>query len=416
MNIKTLTLGCIVVGALSLNAADWPQWHGPNRDGHAGTGETLPEKLPADMKPDWKISIGGGFSSVVVAGDKLVYMDGDGTQEAAHCLDAKTGHELWKQSIAPEFSDEWGHGTRSTPIVDGSRAYVTSCNGEFRCLDLASGKVIWSASFEKDFGVKFLGSKANEGTASRRGNNGSPVIDGKVIFVPVGSTEGASLVAFEKEKGTILWKAGNDEAAYSSPMVVDLAGVRQVIYLNAEGLCGFRRGDGKLLWRVPIVTGAKRHACSPVIVGDNIVMNSYTYGMASFLVTKNGEDVGAKEAWRNKDLKINLATPVLVGGFLYSHGPNKNYVCVDASNGQVKWTQPGFGEQVSHTTAFGDKLAVTTDAGQLIVIKANPNRYEELSRAQVCGKTWSFPTWANGKLFIRDNRELACYPMADAAK
>lgn len=414
--MNPLALASILAATLSLGAADWPQWRGPTRDGQAGPGEILPDKLPADMKSDWKLSIGGGFSSPTVVGEKLVYMDGDGTQEAAHCLDAKTGRELWKQPIAPDFSDEWGHGTRSTPIIDDGRAYVTSCNGEFRCLDLATSKILWSASFEKDFGVKFLGSKANEGTASRRGNNGSPAIDGKAIFVPVGSTDGASLVAFDKEKGAVLWKAGNDEAAYSSPLIVDMAGVRQVIYLNAEGLCGFRRGDGKLLWRVPIVTGAKRHACTPVIVGDNIVMNSYTYGMASFLVSKNGDEVTAKEAWRNKDIKINLATPVLVGGFLYSHGPNKNYVCVDAANGQIKWTQPGFGEQVSHTTAFGDKLAVTTDAGQLIILKANPNHYEELARAQVCGKTWSFPAWANGKLYIRDNRELACYTISEAIR
>jgi outer membrane protein assembly factor BamB len=111
-----------------------------------------------------------------------------------------------------------------------------------------------------------------------------------------------------------------------------------------------------------------------------------------------------------------LGTPILVGGFLYCHGPNKNYVCVDASSGEVKWTQNGFGEQISHTTAFGDKLAVLTDAGQLIVIKANPNKYEELSRAQVCGKTWTYPTWANGELFVRDNRELACYPIAEAIR
>ena len=163
-------------------------------------------------------------------------------------------------------------------------------------------------------------------------------------------------------------------------------------------------------------TNAKRHACTPVIFGDNIVVASHTFGVISFLVSKNGDDVTAKEAWRNKEMKINLATPVLVGGFLYSHGPSKNFACVDASNGQTKWTQAGFGEQVSHTVAYGDKLAVLTDAGELIVIKANPEKYHELARAQVSGKSWVYPAAANGKLYIRDTKDLACYPIAESTR
>ena len=135
-----------------------------------------------------------------------------------------------------------------------------------------------------------------------------------------------------------------------------------------------------------------------------------------FVVSKNGDDVTARQAWQNKEMKINLATPVLLGGFLYSHGPSKNFACIDASTGQTKWTQAGFGEQVSHTVAYGDKLAVLTDAGELIVIKANPEKYQELSRAQVCGKSWVYPAAANGKLYIRDTRELACYPTAESTR
>src|ERR1043166_232686 len=124
--------------------------------------------------------------------------------------------------------DEWGGGPRSTPLIDSDRLYVQSCDGEFRCLNLADGKDLWSVSFEKDFGVKFLGSKVNEGTATRRGNNGWGVIEGERLTLPVGSTQGASLVCFNKLSGKVLWKAGSDEAAYSSLMIATLAGMRQV--------------------------------------------------------------------------------------------------------------------------------------------------------------------------------------------
>src|SRR5207249_1190634 len=151
--------------------------------------------------------------------------------------------------------------------------------------NLADGKVIWGTSFEKDFGVKFVGSKANEGTASRRGNNGSGVIDGERVVVPVGSTNGASLVCFNKRTGAILWKSGDDEAAYSSLMVATLAGVKQVVAFTAEALLGAGLETGKILWRVPLQTNAKRHAASPVIVDDHVMVNSHTFGLICLKVS-----------------------------------------------------------------------------------------------------------------------------------
>lgn len=415
MNTKTF-LATIALSLFPITAADWPQWLGPTHDGHAGVGEKLKDKIPNDLTPVFRLPIGTGFSGPVVAGDRLVFVDGVGEDEITHCVDFKTQKETWKQVFAPKYTDEWGSGTRATPIIDGNRVYAQSCNGEFRCFNLADGKVLWSASFEKDFGVKFLGSKAREGTASRRGNDGSPVIDGDLIFVPVGQTEGASVVAFNKENGKVIWKSGNDEAAYSSLVVADIAGVRQVIHFNAEGLIGYNRDSGKQLWRVPIVTNAKRHAMTPIIIGDNIVINTHTVGMISYLISKDGDKMTARESWANKDLKINLSTPALVSGFLYNHGPNRNYVCVDASNGQTKWTQSGFGEQVSTTIVVGEKLVVVTDTGELLILKPNPNRYEELARMQVCGKTWNFPAFADGKLYVRDQREIACYAIGESTR
>ena len=172
--------------ATRLVAGDWPQWHGPTRDCRVPEGERVPTSLPPDLNAAWKISIGGGFSSPVVAGDKLVYLDENGKQEVANLIETKTGKRIWNVPFADRYEDEWGAGPRSTPLIDGDRVYVQSCNGEFRCLSLADGKVIRGTSFDKDFGVKFLGSKANSGTATRRGNAGSCLVDGAGAIVPVG--------------------------------------------------------------------------------------------------------------------------------------------------------------------------------------------------------------------------------------
>jgi outer membrane protein assembly factor BamB len=396
--------------AANVSASDWPQWRGPARTGHS-VGTKAPAVLPRETSPVWRNSVGGGFSGVTVAGGRVVYLDENGSREIVHALDAKTGTELWQLDFADVFRDEWGAGPRATPIIDTERVYVQSCNGEFRCLSLKDGAVLWRKNFENDFGVKFLGSKANEGTATRRGNNGSGVIDGERLIVPVGGTNGASLVCFDKLTGKVLWQSGNDEAAYSSFMAGTLAGVRQVVAFTADALLGADIATGKILWRVPLKTNAKRHAASPVILGDRVIVNSHSIGMVCFEISRSGSGLKATQAWANKELLINLATPVAVNGYLYSQGPSGDYVCVDATTGKLKWSQPGFGggkKDYSSTIAAEDKLLVLTEGGQLILLAANPEKYTELGRTQACGNTWSFPALADGKLFVRDGRQLAC--------
>ena len=393
------------------SAGDWPQWHGPTRDGAAAAGSPVPATLPKDLKPLWKIAVGAGHSSPVVAGGKLVYCDENGTKEVAHCLDAQTGKELWHSDYAGRSEDEWGAGPRATPLLDGDRVYVQSCNGEFRCLSLKDGKTLWGASFEQDFGVKFLGYKANSGTASRRGNNGTPVLDGDHVIVPVGSTQGATLVCFDKLTGKVAWKVGDEEAAYSAPLVATLAGVKQVIYLSATSLMGVDRASGKLLWRVPLKTNANRHVATPVLNGDTVTVNSHTFGTICFKVAKDSGGLKATEVWASKELKTNLATPALAGGYFFNQGERKDYVCFDAKTGDVKWSQPGFGNgkrDYSSTIVLGNKLLVLSEAGELLLLAATPEKYTELGRLQVCGGTWSYPAYADGRLFVRDARELAC--------
>jgi outer membrane protein assembly factor BamB len=411
--IKALAI--LIVLAQFARAADWPQWLGPKRDCHAGSESPQINSLPAEPKVVWRKSIGSGFSSPVVASDRVIYFDEDGTNEVAHELDNATGKELWKTAIGDVYKDEWSAGPRATPIIDSDRVYVQSCKGEFRCLDFVTGKTNWGFSFERDFGVKFLGSRAQEGTAARRGNNGTGIVDGDAVLVPVGSRNNATIVCFDKKSGKKLWQTGTDEAAYSSLQVADIAGTRQVILLDADALIGVSRKDGKLLWRVPLRTNAKRHAATPVINGDNIIVNSHTLGLVAIRVQKNGDAFTATRAWTNPQLKINLSTPVLVDGYLFSQGPSRNFICVDAKTGALKWEAPGFGKENSSTICVGRNLLVLTDAGELVLIAADSSAYKELGRQQVCGKNWNFPAYADGKLYVRDARELICLKL-DAAK
>jgi outer membrane protein assembly factor BamB len=410
--MKTVLLAMCLGMSLSAQTAradDWPQWRGPARDGHAATSAPSPQRLPGEATPVWRLPVAGGYSSPVVAGNTVIYFDGADGQETVHAVDARTGKAFWHIPITPAFHDEWNAGPRSTPMVDGDRVYVQACNGEFRCLRLADGSVLWQTSFEKDFGVKFLGSGSKEGTATRRGNNGCGVIDGSRLVLPVGGTNGCSLACFDKLSGKVLWKSGNDEAAYSSFVTATLAGVRQVVAFTADALLGARLEDGQILWRVPLKTGAKRHAATPVVFGDFVVVNSSTIGLVCFKITSDGPGLKAVPAWSNRALRINLSTPVLVDGFLYSQGASKDFVCVDAATGTLKWSQPGFGKGEKDNASIivaGRRLLVLLDDGQLLLLETDSVKYRELGRLQVCGPHWCHPAYSGGRLYFRDAKML----------
>jgi outer membrane protein assembly factor BamB len=407
-----------LVWSFSLSAGDWNQWRGPERNGKSAADEFVPQALAPEPKVVWRLEIGGGFSSPIVAGDNLVYLDAQEAKEVVHVIDARSGKERWRAAFGEMYEDEWGPGPRCTPILDEDRLYVQSCKGEFCCFNLPDGKVKWGTSFAKDFGVRFLGSKANEGTASRRGNDGSGVIDGNRIILPVGSSEGASLVCFDKLTGKILWKSQNDEAAYSSLMLATLAGVKQVVYFSADALMGIEAEHGTLLWRVALRTDAKRHAATPVIVGDTVIVNSQTIGLVCTRITKEGAGLKAAPAWVDKDLKINISTPVLADHFLYGQGMGRNFVCVDAANGKLMWSQEGFGDKYSAAILVGNHLLVTTDRGELVLVAADSAKFTSLGRAQVTGKTWNHPAYSNGRLYLREGLtsgwKLTCFELRPA--
>jgi len=412
-------LFALILTASIASAADWPQWRGPNRDGAVTDPKHKLEKLPAEPKALWKIPAGPGQSSPIVAGGKVLFMDAKDNQEIVHCLDLATGKELWTAVAGPtvEFSPAYGGGPRCTPLIEGDRVYTQSSGGEFRCLALADGKKIWETSFGGVYGATFLGNKSGDPgakeTASRRhGNNGSAAIDGDRIFVPVGSTNGATLVAFDKKTGKELWRAGNDNTAYSSVMVGTLAGTRQVVHFTADALMGVDVKDGTMLWRVPLKTGAKRHACTPVIVGDTVMVSSSSIGTLGFKVVKKGSGYDAEPAWANASNKTILTTPTVAEKtvFTLGSGDRADLVALDLATGSQLWAQRGLSDYAS-ITAVNDKLLVLNSTGELLLVKADPAKYEELGRTQLCAKTWASPAYTDGKIVVKDEASLTAFAL-----
>ncbi len=190
----------IALSSFPLLQADWPGWRGPQRDGRSL--EALPEKLPAEPKPLWKLSIGHGYSGAITLGDTLVYVDDSQGSETAHALDRSTGKERWKAPYAKSWSDEFEPGPRCTPQIDGDRVYVQSAQGIVTCLSLSDGKQLWRLDY-KDLGMTWVGDRqANVGASVRRGHTGSPIVDGDRLFLQTSALNGRSIIAVDKRTGS----------------------------------------------------------------------------------------------------------------------------------------------------------------------------------------------------------------------
>jgi outer membrane protein assembly factor BamB len=362
----------------------------------------------------WRIKAGEGLASPVVSGGKAFLFDNQDGKETLRCVSAADGKELWRTPIDDPFKDSQGPvGPRCTPVVDGDRVYAQSCRGELACLSVADGKKLWSANFTKDFGAVFIGEKGSAQAAARHGNNGSPAIDGDHLIAQVGSTNGASVVCFDKRTGKVIWKSQNDVAGYGAPIIESDTGVKHVVSFTADGVIALQPDTGELIWRIPVKTQFSRHAITPVVGQNMIVVSSHQVGLIGINLSK----AGAKQQWVNKQAAINFASPVVVGQYLYGLGPTKNVQCVELRTGEVKWSKDGWWTTSADKAyggfiILGPNILTLTDSGTLILFAADPKEARELGRAQICGANWCNPAYVDGTLYLRDglrqNGEWLC--------
>jgi len=379
------------------HAVDWPQWRGANRDG-ISTEKLSPASWGKDgAKQLWKKEVGTGASSVAVTGGRLYTMGNNGNMDVVFCLDAVTGAEIWRHTY-PQQRDprQFEGGPASTPTIDGDKVYTLSHEGDLFCLTTASGKVLWSKNLQKDFG----------GNRQRWGYAGSPLVTGNLVILDSGG-EGASTVALDKTTGALKWKVGNDAAGYSSPVAFNLAGTHCVAVFKGDGLVGLNAANGRELWRYRWKTSYEVNAPTPIVSGDKIFITSgYGTGCA-LLQLRPGK---ATEIWRNKNMRSQLGTPVLVQGYIYGIDGNVGggeLRCLDLGNGEIKWQQNiGGGALI----AAGGHLLALNERGELIVAEASPTSYREVARAQVLGgHCWVAPAVADGKIYCKNNQgSLVC--------
>ncbi len=389
-------------------ADEWPRWRGPNQDGistETGLLAEWPEGGPPEL---WRADVGIGFSGVTVAGGKACTQFSDGDNEILACFDAITGEERWRAEIGKHWDNSFRDfdGPRATPTVDGGRIYAGAAHGAIRCLDLDTGETLWS---------RFLAEEM-DGKTPGHGYVMTPLIDGDRVFLNPGGKDGKSVVALDKETGEILWTNLDDKAAYAAPIAIDVDGQRQIVFFTAKGVVGVAPDDGAELWRYPWETRYDINAATPLYSAPYLfIASEYDHGSALLKLSAADGAAKVEEVWVSDNMQNQMSTSVLVDGHLY--GFHRSFLsCLDFATGEEKWRERGFG--VGSLTVADGKLLVLGDKGQLALAEISPDGYREISRADgIVGgnRTWSVPTVADGRLYLRDEEKLVCLDLRPPA-
>jgi len=377
----------------------WSDFRGARRDGHYTAGPILTDW--AGLRPLWRQPIGGGYASFVVADGRAFTIEQRGNEEVAAAYDVLSGRELWTNAWAATFIESMGGpGPRATPTVHDGTVFALGATGELRALDASNGKVRWRANILEDADAANL----NWGMAA------SPLVVGDAVLTVPGGANNRSIVAYDRATGRVAWSALDDQAAYSSPMRVTLAGVDQVVVFLATRVVGLSPDRGALLWEFPW-SKQSNVAAQPVAVGDNRVFVSTGDGAGGALieVSRDGDRLVPREVWRTHRMKNDFTSSVHHDGFIY--GLDQGILaCIDAASGDLKWKGGRYGN--GQVLVASGHLVITTEDGEVVLVRATPAGHQELQRIPaVEGRTWNHPALADGFLLVRNAEQMTVFDL-----
>jgi outer membrane protein assembly factor BamB len=440
------TIAVVTAAVLLATAAqgdDWPQWRGKNRDG-VWRESGIVEKLPEGQIPiKWRAEIGSGYSGPTVAGGRVYLMDRvtePSQQERVLCFDAKNGKPVWSYAYDAIYRIQYTAGPRASVTIDEGRAVALGAMGHLHCFDAASGSILWKKDLDEDYQIRM----PIWGIAC------SPLVEKDLVIVVAGG-ENACLVAFDKTTGRERWKSLDDRAQYSSPIVVDQAGKRVLVYWSGDNVVGVNPQTGEEYWKQPMKpVQMPIGAATPVSDGSRVYVSSFYDG--SLMLGLREDKPSAEEIWRKRGrdeqhtdaLHCMISTPVLDGDYIYGVDSYGELRCLNAKTGERIWEsleatpkarwsnihivrhEPA-GASLGETRLRGgrsDRYAMFNERGDLIFARLSPRGYEELSRAKLIepttvqlgqrgGVCWSHPAYADKHVFARNDKELVCASLAE---
>jgi outer membrane protein assembly factor BamB len=399
---RRFPLFLLLIAPTAVAADDWPQWLGPNRDG------TVPTKVApwkGDLRILWRVSVGEGNSSPVVAGG-LVFMHSkvkDKDVEQVQALDAATGKARWTQEYQKTpFKPLFGEGPRATPCVHEGMVYTLGNTGVLACWEATSGKPVWK--------VETLADPKKDNLFF--GISASPLIVGDHVVVQGGGSGSRGLRAHDRKTGKLVWTAGDDPASYAAPVLLDM----DIVALTGANLMAVTPA-GQVRWKFPFKDQLNESSTTPIKAGDSYIASSVTAGMVAVRVADQDGKPTPRQVWKNPTLTCYFSTPIPVGkdhlyvvtGVASLVNPSITLRCVELATGKEVWSRPKVGKYHAALLRLSDgNLLMHDDHGDLSLLAPNVKAFEELSKSKACGPTWAHPAIAGGKIYVRDAKELVC--------
>jgi len=389
--------------ATQAQQADWHQWRGPNRDGispETGLLRAWPAGGPALV---WRgAGAGTGYSSFSASGGRLYTLGAREGVEYAMAFDAASGRKIWEAESGRLFRNDRGDGPRSTPTLDGERLYAFGGSGDLSCFDAVTGRRLWSVNVVREYG----------GVTPSWGYSESPLVIGDRILVNVGGRR-ASIVAFDKTTGDVLWRQLDDQAGYSSPMLIRTGSLQQAVFFTGERALAVDPRDGRLLWGYERVSNRTANIATPIVRGNQVFLSSdYGTGAALLDVRASGNIAAAREVYFTRNMRNHHASSVLVGDHLYGYSASI-LTALRFDTGEIVWRDRSVGKG---SLIFADeRLYLYSENGVVGLAEATPEGYREHGRFTIdAGRlpTWSHPIITNGRLIIREQDHIYAYDIA----
>jgi outer membrane protein assembly factor BamB len=403
---------------------DWPQWRGPNRDG-VWREDGVVRKFDGPQLPvRWRTEIASGYSGPTVADGRVYLTDrvtSPASVERVHCFDAMTGSEIWSHSCRCEYEKVgYSDGPRASVAINEGRAYSLGTMGHLFCFDAAKGSVLWSKDLRAEYKIRM----------PIWGIAASPLVENDLVIVQIGGEDNACLVAFDKILGKEKWRALNDCASYSAPIVIEQAGQRVLVCWTGDSVCGLGPSSGKLYWQHPFTPSRMVIGIATPVFQDNHLFVSSFYD-GSLLLRVNPGELAIKEVWRRKgpsetdtdSLHCCISTPLLQGDYIYGVDSHGELRCLDLKTGDRIWESleavPKARWSNIHMVRNGDKVWMFNERGELIICTLSQRGFQEISRTKLIDPTegqlnqrggvcWSHPAYAYKHIYIRNDKELIC--------
>jgi outer membrane protein assembly factor BamB len=391
----------LALAAVAVRAQEWTQWRGPARDGSV-SGKNVPAAWPASLKQSWRVEIGEGYSSPVVADGRVFVHGRRDPEEIVAGINLADGKVIWQQKYQADFKKnqyavEMAKGPNSTPLVIGNRLFTLGVTGVLNAWDTATGKQLWTRDFSKAIDT----SKLFCGTAA------SPLlVDGRLVIQVGSDIHGGQILALSPATGATEWEWRGLGPGYASPVVIEAGGTKQIVTMTEGSIVGVDSKTGKELWSSPFPDEWHENIATPLWTGTHLIISGTRQGTHAYTLKQTGGKWEATETWKNPDIAMYMSSPVFGDGLIYGHSSKKKgqFFAIDEKTGAVRWTTEGReGEHASLLLTPQHVVFLTNNADLIVAKRGTPafaleRRYDDVAQAS----TFAMPVLLGSNILVRD--------------